>query len=198
MANICSQEEASLVCRARKGDQVAFDQLVARYRAPLLALAFLRTGHHDEADDLVQEIFEKAWRKLPALREEGAFTPWLKTIAANTCNSWHRRARPLTCSLEDDATSLNHGFEGSPIEVVLQREAERALREALATLPHANCLALLMRVWGGHSYQEIADFTGVEPKTVEGRIRRARLQLRHLLVDPQGDSYGEPDQSKSK
>lgn len=187
-------EEAVLVCRARHGDRSAFDLLVAHYRAPLLGMAFVRTGHRDEADDLVQEIFARAWLKLPTLQQDTAFTPWLKTLAANACNSWHRKARPAVCPLDEDSVS-GHSidcFASSPVEVVLQREADRALREALALLPPANCMALLMLVWGGHSYQEIARFTGVEPKTVEGRIRRAKLRLRRVLRDEYSAFFRDP------
>jgi RNA polymerase sigma-70 factor (ECF subfamily) len=179
--------EAALVRRARGGDRSAFDRLARHHRASLLAVAFLRTSDLEAAEDLVQEVLTRAWRKLPDLQEPAAFVPWLRTILANACRDWYRRARPEPVPLEAEAEYPRvDDRHPQPLDALLAREQQRSLRRALVALPVANRVALLMHVWGDYSYHEIASFTGVPVTTVEGRIHRARRQLRCLLRDEAG------------
>ena len=179
--------------RAQAGDRAAFDRLAHRYRAALRALAFLRTGDREEAQDLAQETLARAWQNLATLHDPAAFLPWLKAIAANACNSWHRRARPWTDSRVGEADYRQAAGSGTlPLETVLAREKQRELRRALAALPEANRIALMMHVWDDASYEDIALFTRVEVTTVEGRIYRAKKQLRRLLYDGGAELFGEP------
>lgn len=185
--------EIELVRRAQAGDREAFDRLAGRYRAALRAMAFLRTGDREAAQDLAQEALTRAWVALPTLREPGAFLAWLKRIAAHACLSWHRPARPGTLSLDgEEHRQLPADAALQPLPVLLARERQRALRQALASLPDANRIALLMHVWEGASYGEIAEFTGVAVTTVEGRLYRARKRLRQLLADDEECLFGRP------
>ena len=185
--------EIELVRRARAGDRAAFDRLAGRYRAALRAMAFLRTSDREAAQDLAQEALTRAWEALPTLREPAAFLPWLKRIAARVCLSWHRTARPESLSLDSENLSrLPAEAALQPLEILLARERQRALRQALASLPDANRIALLMHIWEGASYAEIAVFTGVAVSTVEGRLHRARKQLRRLLPDDEDALFGRP------
>ena len=170
---------------ARTGDRDAFNRLADHYRPLLFALAFLRTSHHEEAEDLVQEVLLKAWESLPALRDVALFLPWLKTITANACTSWHRRSRSAPTPLSVETVPGLVADKGRPLELLLHRERQRELQQALLTLPEANRVALLMCAWGGASYEDIAASTGVPATTVEGRIYRARRQLGRLLHEPQ-------------
>jgi len=168
---------------AQGGDRAAFNTLASHYRPLLFALAFLRTSHTEEAEDLVQEILLKAWEKLPTLHSPALFLPWLKTITANACTSWHRRSQFLPKLLDTEAASHLTSDRGRPLEQLLQREQQRELHDALLMLPEANRISLLMHVWGGSSYEDIAASVGVPATTVEGRIYRARRQLERLLRD---------------
>ena len=167
--------------RAQEGDRAAFDQLARHYRPLLFALAFLRTSQKEEAEDLVQEVLLKSWARLPTLQDTNLLLPWLKTITANACTSWHRRSRSAPAALSGEATSGLAADDGRPLELLLQRERQRELHQALLTLPEANRIALLMYAWGDSSYEDIAASTGVPATTVEGRIYRARRQLERLL-----------------
>jgi RNA polymerase sigma-70 factor (ECF subfamily) len=183
--------ETALVRRAQAGDREAFDRLAQHYRAVLRALAFLRTGDMQEAEDLAQDVLTRAWQKLPTLQDPALFLPWIKAIAANACNSWYRRSRPWPDSLSiNDRHPADPGL--SPPAALLAREKQRELRQALAALPEANRLALMMHVWGGYSYEDIARVAGVQVSTVEGRIYRAKRQLRRLLLDEGVEFTGEP------
>ncbi|MDQ2688237.1 MAG: sigma-70 family RNA polymerase sigma factor [Armatimonadota bacterium] len=171
----------ALVRQAQSGDRTAFDRLADRYRPLVRALTFVRTGDMAEAEDLAQDVLLRAWRKLPSLHDPARFLPWLRAIAANACHSWFRRARPA--SLSDPANERLSAAGPVPLDALLARERQRELRQALVALPDTNRTALLMHVWGEYSYEEIAAATGVRVTTIEGRIYRAKKQLRRLLRD---------------
>jgi RNA polymerase sigma factor (sigma-70 family) len=184
--------DVELVQRAQTGDRAAFDQLARHYRASLRALAFLRTSDMEAAEDLVQDVLTRAWQKLPTLQDPASFLTWLRAIMANACRSWYRRSGLPPVSLDEGDSPLLADRSQQPLEQLLDREKQRALRQALVALPEANRLALMLHVWGDYSYKEIAMFTRVQVTTVEGRIHRARRQLRHLLWDEGAEFLGEP------
>lgn len=199
-------QEATLVKQAQSGDRSAFDILVRRYRSLLVGVAYMRTTSLDCADDLAQEILARAWQKLPQLQDANAFVPWLKTIAANVCASWHGNNRFNEKLVVDGPT-----YDGlrdaspSPCESMLQSEQRHAINLAISSLKDVNRLALVMHAIEGYSYQEIARLTGVPPTTVDGRIRRAKAQLKRYLaiVNPEllctqsrPDSAVEPQQRR--
>jgi len=168
-------EDTALAGRAKAGDRIAFAELARRYRPALVALAFDRTRSLDDAEDLAQEALVRAWDHMADLRDPQSFPAWLRSIAANLCTSWTRKARPLPLS-EDwaDDTDL--------ARMVILRQEQREIARALQDLPMANRLALLMHVRDGMPYERIAAFLGVPISTVEGRIFRARQSLRRSLL----------------
>lgn len=179
---LMSPDVEELVRRALAGDSAASDCLARYYRPAVRAIVFMRTAHWDEVEDLTQEILLKAWIKLPALKNPSLFVPWLKTIAVNACRDWQRRHQQWHESLDfdwDQAPIIDP--QPQPLAVLLAKEDQRALRAALLELPPANRMALLLQVWGGYSYEEIASFTAVKVSAVEGRIHRAKRQLRRQL-----------------
>jgi RNA polymerase sigma-70 factor (ECF subfamily) len=187
-AGSSAADHNEIVQLACMGDRAAFDQLVHHCRPFLLALTFLRTRSLVDAEDLVQEILLRVWQKLPALRQHGRLLPWMKAIAANTCSTWCRRRPAQTTSLDTESVCLLLADSApKPQEILFSHEKQRELHRALLRLPQANRLALLMHVWGDYSYSEIAAITEVEVTTVEGRIYRAKRQMRILLRDEGSD-----------
>jgi RNA polymerase sigma-70 factor (ECF subfamily) len=189
----CNAERGGLVARAQQGDREAFDALAQSLRAGLRGIAFVRTGDLQEADDLTQDALLQAWLHIRELKEPSSFLPWLQSILYRACSSWQRRHCTSTIPLDTprglDRTA-SHGPQ--PIDVVFQRLREEELRCALRTIPQANRIALIMAVWGGNSYSEIAEFTGVPVSTVEGRIHRAKSQMRRQLRYRNSDWGGAP------
>jgi len=184
---------AALVHLAQAGDDDAFDRLARHYRAAVVAVTFSRVGNRDEAEDLAQEVLIKVRGKLCELREPEAFPAWLKTIALNVCRTWYRRFVRWPESLEQSAEGRKIAdWSPGPLDVLLARERQREWRRALIRLPDANRLALLMHIWGDYSHAEIASFTGVPVTTIEGRIHRAKAQLRRLLRSNAFELLGEP------
>lgn len=196
MVNTAAQLEqdwlsVNLVHRAQAGDSNAFDHLAKHCRPLLFALAFVRTSHKDEAEDLVQDVLIKAWQKLPSLVDAASFLPWLKTVMANACISWYRRSCSRPESLNEEFARLLVAEQGLPLKTLLEQDRQRELQQALLILPEANRLALLMHIWGHVSYDDIATFTGVYASTVDGRIYRAKRQMRRLLYDGGAEFLGE-------
>ncbi len=178
-ANEQIERGARLAERARGGDRAAFEELAGTYRGAVLAIARSRIAPA-EAEDLAQEVFVRAWERVSDLREPHAFGAWLCKLAVNACNQWRRRNGHVSLSLDADAVRLASD-EPDPLAEVLRMEQSVELRDALLALPRENRRALVLHLWGRYEYTEIADKTGVPLTTVEGRIHRAKNQLRRLL-----------------
>jgi len=184
------ETDNELVRRAQGGERWAFDCLASRYRGMIRGMAFIRTRDDEAADDLTQEALAKAWEKLPSLLEPGAFRGWLQAITINACRNWSRGVK-WPESLDDLPEPPPDPAPG-PLDGLLALERRELWRRALLAIPEANRLPLIMHVRGGQSYEEIARQLDVPVTTIEGRIHRARLQLRRLLRNDAAELLGEP------
>lgn len=144
------------------------------YRPMVRAVVLDRLGDPDAADDLVQDVFEQALRHHHELRDEAALPGWLRAIAVNACLQHRRRRWEEPCGLEVEPGSTVDGPDRAALRRALLREVLAALRE----VPENNRLALLLHVLNDLSYDAIARLLDVPASTVEGRIYRARRQLR--------------------
>ncbi len=196
-----TQTEATWAARVReaqRGDRTAFDGLARHYRPLLFTIAFLRSADTQEAEDLVQETLAQAWTRLPALKSPEAFPAWIRAIIVHACNTWFRKGqRRVAIHPLEEALSLVADGTTTPLACILRREQQRELYRALFTLPEANRIAILLHVWGGYAYAEIAALTGVLPSTIEGRIYRAKRQLRNQLNDEGAGFLQEPRRTRN-
>ena len=182
--------EAALVRAAQRGNRAAFDRLARHWRGLLLSVAHGWTRDREEAEDLVQEVLTRAWEKLPTLQAPGAFAGWMKAIMLNACRNWRRRA-PRHESLDvAEGAELVTGQRWDPLEQVLAREQHDAWREALQALSQTNRTPFVLHILGKYTSEEIALILKLPLSTVEGRIRRARQQLRRLVRDVVGPEEG--------
>ena len=187
-------DDDTLVTRAAKGDDHAFEQLVSRYDAKVFRLACRLTSETD-APDVLQEAFLQVYRHLDSFRGESRFSTWLYRIATNAA-LMHRRARGRrpSESLEQylprfDASGTH---ASTPAELLLpsradelidrQMLAERA-RSVLAQLPHKYRDPFVLRDLEDLPTAEVAQVLGIEPAAVRQRVHRARLMLRGYLSD---------------
>jgi RNA polymerase sigma-70 factor, ECF subfamily len=166
-------DQAALVRAARDGDREAFMRLVRLHQAGVRAFAHGLVGSHALAEDVAQEAFLRAWRGLPDLRGDGAFTTWLYTIARRAALDEVRRPVPATVPI-DQAAAVADRRAGDP---VLRHDLERAL----ATLEVAQREAFLLVVVLGLSYQEVGGMVGCPAGTVASRVFRARSRLASAL-----------------
>ncbi|MEE4546327.1 RNA polymerase sigma factor [Streptomyces sp. V4-01] len=165
-----------LVTRAAEGDDDAFAVLVQRHSGPLLALAYRMLGVLQDAEEIVQEAFTSAWRRLPEFRQDAAFRTWMYRIVTNRCLDVLRGRRPVV-PLDAVVEPTSSGPRGQPARAAESAAATRALDEALRDLPPAQRACWILRELHGLSYQEIAHVAGMSEQTVRGDLFRARRTL---------------------
>ena len=170
-----SSADGALVAAARSGDRTAFGQLYTRYSRMVHGLLLARVPLGD-VDDLVQDVFLLALRRLSTLRDVAAFGGWLAMIARNRARDYYRRAP------QRKETELADDFEGAPIQ---SNESDAEAHAALAMirlLPEAYRETLLLRLVEGMTGPEIAARTGLTPGSVRVNLHRGIKQLRELLA----------------
>lgn len=184
-----SEEEQRLVDRARAGEQEAFAALMQRSQTKVYNLALRLTGSTEDAADLSQEAFLKAWRGLNSFQGESSFSTWLYRLTTNVCIDFLRRERrrkniSSAVSLDDrdtDYANLVSDHAPSPQELLEGKELKEAISRGLNQLSDEHRQVLVLREITGLSYSEIACVLHLEEGTVKSRIARARLSLRNLL-----------------
>jgi len=171
--------------RARAGSPDAFRELVERSHETVFRLAAALLGDRDEAADVTQETYVRAWERLGELRDPAAVTGWLCRIARNVARdrrgSWWARIRaPLDAATERRAAASEPPAP-TPHDALEAREAAGAVQRALRLLPEKHRAVLVLREVEGMSYDEIALALGVPVGTVESRLHRARAGLARRL-----------------
>jgi len=178
---LAEDTDKELVKRVQKGDQAAFDMLFARYQAKILNLVGRYVRDSEEARDVAQEAFIKAYRALPGFRGDSAFYTWIYRIAINTAKNHlvSRSRRPPTTDVDlqdadyrDDAQVLRSGED--PEAALARDQLQRVIEQALADLPEDLRSALTLREFDGLSYEQIAQVMECPVGTVRSRIFRAR------------------------
>lgn len=174
-------EEAALARRAQSGDQSAFAILVQRYSGALFNQAYRMLNDAYEAEDAVQEVFLRAYRRLESFDPERRFVTWLLTIGSNYCIDRLRRRRMNWLTLDDVAFWLPSG-EAGPEGQALLNERRMAVQRALQRLPESYRGVTVLRYWHDLSYLEIAEALGLTESTVKTRLHRARKMIAEVLT----------------
>jgi len=180
-----SDEE--LVTRSIGGDAESFNQLVLRWERPIYALAYRTLGREEDARDVCQETFLRAYRALSGFRGQAKFSSGLYRITLNLCRDWIRRQRrtPVVQLPEDvDVLELAAAREPSePIEnIVARNDLTRAVEKAMAKLPEEQRTAIILKEYHGLTFQEIADLAGCPLSTVKTRLYQGLAVLRRELA----------------
>jgi RNA polymerase sigma-70 factor (ECF subfamily) len=168
-------DDATLVARARDGDVLSFEALVRRRQASMYGLAVRMLADRVEAEDVVQEVFLAAWRRLPEIRIDAAFPTWLYRATTNRClNRLRDRARTRRLT---NYNELEAAPGEQPDRVTEMRAQVGELVLALDHLTPEQRACWLLRELHGLSYEDIADVVRATVPAVRGRIARARAQL---------------------
>lgn len=190
MKGVCGVTEQELAARARAGDQQAFEQLVLDNQNRIYSLAVRLTGDREEAFDLAQEAFVKAWQGLPSFQGGSSFATWIYRLATNVCIDYlrkqkRRRQVEAEVSLDDEEAGWTEPADWSqnPHRQLERAERGRALARGLEALPEQQRQILVLRELSGLSYQEIAQKLELDMGTVKSRIARARMALRKILAE---------------
>ncbi|MEF3275702.1 MAG: sigma-70 family RNA polymerase sigma factor [Chloroflexus sp.] len=174
-------DEIELVARACAGDQSACATIVQRYTGVLYNQAYRMLGDSFEAEDAVQEVFLRAFRKLSSYDPSRRLVTWLLTIGSNYCIDRLRRRRFNWLTLEDVAFWLPSTQPG-PERSAIQRASREVVQRALQRLPESYRSVTVLRYWHDLSYDEIGTILGLTEATVKTRLHRARKMLQEALT----------------
>jgi RNA polymerase sigma-70 factor (ECF subfamily) len=184
-------EVTDLVRQAQRGDRNAYGQLVERFWGAVFASALARVRGPMEAQELTQEVFVHAMRKIGQLRDPRCFAGWLRRITARMAiNKLTRRTLPVGVS--GDALNEVVGYTHDPLDGMVQTEQRKAVRKALRRLKPIDRAALEAFYLRGESLNEMADKFDVPLGTVKRRLHTARLRLKAALVGNEDVDVAEP------
>jgi RNA polymerase sigma-70 factor (ECF subfamily) len=178
--------DEELVARSVDGDVDSFNQLILRWERPIYALAYRTIGREEEARDIVQDTFLRAYRALPGFKGQAKFSSWLYRIALNLCRDWIRKQRRTpTVQTPDGVDLIELASEQGPVEsieeLVSRREMSAAVAAAMTHLPEEQRTAIVLKEYHGLTFQEIADLQGCPLSTVKTRLYQGLSVLRRHL-----------------
>jgi RNA polymerase sigma-70 factor, ECF subfamily len=179
-----SDEE--LVARSRGGDLDSFNQLVLRWERPIYALAYRVIGREEDARDVAQETFLRAFRALSGFKGQAKFSSWLYRITLNLCRDWVRKQRRTPIAqMPENVDLVELAGEGPPSEsiedLVARKQLSEAVAKVMALLPEDQRTAIILKEYHGLTFQEIADLLDCPLSTVKTRLYQGLTVLRRHL-----------------
>lgn len=180
--------EQKLIHRLKKGDNAAYEELIAMNEKKIYNLAYKMLGNREDAEDALQETFLKAFSAINGFKGNSKISTWLHSIASNVCMDILRKRHPeLFLSIDDndddtrDLLAEIPDLSPLPEELLIKAELRNVVNEALQKLPAEARDILLLREISGLSYAEISAAKNLEEGTVKSRIFRARKKLAEIL-----------------
>jgi len=180
-----SHDDKSLIDACRLGNSEAFGVLVTRYQDRLYPTIFRLTGCADEARDLLQDAFLRAFEKLDRFQGESSFYTWIYRIAVNLALSGRRRRRPIIrLGREPGEVAIDppsDSAESDPSAPLQRAERDRLIQDALNALAPDHRAVVVLKEFDGLQYEEIGAMLDIPIGTVRSRLHRARCELRERL-----------------
>ncbi len=184
-----ARDDAQCIARALAGDERAYGEMLARYRPRVLGLALRMVQNADDAADIAQEAFVRAFQSLSTFDVTKSFGAWIAKITANLCIDYFRRRRLPVLSLDapidaERGARAREYADQRPLadEMVSRNEAERRLDALIASLPPRYRLVVVLRYKEDLAYEEIAGTLGIPLGTVKARLHRAHHLLKRRLL----------------
>ncbi len=187
---LSKQNERGLIEKSKNGDVKAFEDLISGYEKKVFNIVYRIVGDYNDAQDVSQEVFIKAFRAIGNFRGKSSFYTWLYRIAVNECMD-AMKARKKTTALsinapvgdEDSGIAREIKDDGESLEEKVERNELRSIIEkALNRMPYEHRIMIVLRDVQGFSYEEIAAMLKCPAGTVKSRINRARRALKELLL----------------
>lgn len=184
------EQETSLVRKAKEGDGKAYDELTLLYKDAVYGIIYRMVHNKQEAEDLSQEAFIKAYNSINSFNEEYAFSTWLFKIATNNCIDFFRKRKLKTYSMDqtikykDEEIQQEYADDDPTVDnIILANEKSKMIHKAIQELPEKYKIAIVLRHQEEKSYEDIAQILELPLGTVKARIFRAREMLKKSLKD---------------
>jgi RNA polymerase sigma factor (sigma-70 family) len=185
------KQDDELITRTQAGDPAAFDELIVKYSPRLYGLVYNMTSNHEDTNDLMQDIWAKAYRSISGFRGKSSFYTWIHSIGVNmTINFLKKRGRRFTLSLDDIDSKVEHDKEfmeltatSTPVREAHLSELQKRLNEAMQKLSNDHRAVVTMFDVQGMPHTEIARILGISEGTVRSRLFYAHRQLQNFLSE---------------
>src|SRR5262245_46991671 len=184
-------DDETLVRRTQSGETRAFDLLWQKYSPRIYSLIYNMTSNHEDSNDLLLEVFSKAYRSINGFRGKSSFYTWIHSIGVNmTINFLKKRGRRYTLSLDDIDSNVQHDKEfieltatSTPVREADLSELQKRLNEARQKLSHGHRTVVTWFAIQGMPHAEIAKILGISEGTVRSRLFYAHRQLQNFLTE---------------
>ena len=173
-------EDAELVSAAAGGSREAFDVLVERHRRTVYQVCYRFVNNHEDASDLAQDAFVRAWKGLKNFKGQSSLSTWLYRIAVNVCLNRVSAKTPVTEPLDSIEHVADLRIEGAQ-RAMIREERAVAVRKAIADLPEKQRATLILRTYHDMSHQQIADVLGSSVGAVKANFFHALANLKKIL-----------------
>ncbi len=171
-------QDLGLTQRIARGDEEAFNELVARFKKNVFSIIYRYLGSCPDAEDLAQDVFIKIWRHAGGFKGKSSLSTWIYRIVANHCLNYRKkRKQNLASELDEQIPAPGSCHE----KEYLKSRTAKILLDALDGLPPRQRMALILSRFEERSYKEIAEILGISLSSVEGLISRARENLKEKL-----------------
>lgn len=177
-----TQEDLEAIAACQRGEREAFDRLVERYQRDVYRLCYRYVNNHEDANDLAQDAFLKAYKAIGRFRGESAFSTWLYRIAVNTCLNFRAARKPPAAELTDTVADPS---PGAP-DRIADEEWGRRVREAVSRLPEKQRATLILKIYQDMTHEEVAAALGSTVGTVKANLFHALANLRKIVVGAKG------------
>ena len=176
------ESERQVVEACQRGEREAFDQLVVRYQRNIYLLCYRYVNNHEDANDLTQEVFLRAWRAIGRFKGRSAFSTWLYRIGVNACLNFRAARKPPAQELPETLADSGMGA----VQRVEKAQRARQVREAVARLPEKQRATLILKIYHELTHQEVAQILGSTVGTVKANLFHALGNLRKLVAADEG------------
>lgn len=179
--------EKSLILQVQKGDLEAYGEIVRSYQDSVFSVCLRILGNTQEAEDLTQDAFLRAYRNIAYYDPSRPFGPWMRVLAANLCYNHLKKARLEQAPLEDERDRIPEDSQHGPESLLELSQEQQELYQKIWQLPENQRITLELRHFQGMSYQEMADALDLPLNTVRSHLYRARQKLAELLEEEHND-----------
>lgn len=176
-----AESDEWLMGQVALGKRECLAPLVRRYASPLLTFVVRMIGNHHRGEELFQEVFLSVWTKRAQYQFPRSFRSWLFAIAANRCRADYRSAKGASVPLDETGGDAPLASGPEPSEAAVATETAVQVSQAVALLPPQQRSVVVLRVWNGMSYAEIAEVAGCSEATVRSHMHHALGALRRTL-----------------